>query len=561
MLRKRLVLSAVTAACLFVTQSVRAHMVFVVPDAGNQSASVMLSESLKPADGVPVQMLNKTLRLTLQDSAGKETPLAMSNAGTNALRVQLGDSPRVIYGQVDLGVMQRGDAKPNWLRYYPKAIVGNAFDEKATLGGRAPVEIVPVGVPGVMRMKLLADGKPVAGGEVVCVDENGEEDKYATDADGLTPVIEQAGRLGFWARNVQPAKGELNGKAYEEIRRYATLVIGTPAKSAGAVATASPATMPATAPSVPLLKVEAFTPMPEPASSFGAVGVDGYLYVYGGHTADTHNYDTKSVSGQFHRLNLAEGRTWETLPAGPHLQGMNLAAYDGRVYRIGGMSPQNKEGDAEQIVSVNDVSLFDPATKAWSQLAALPEPRSSHDVVVIDGKLFVLGGWTLSGKSGDATWPEQMLSLDLNDKAATWQKLEQPFKRRALIAAAYNKKIYAIGGFDSDNKPSLEVNVFDTATGEWTTGPKLPSPNMNGFSPAACVNGDRLFVSVGDGSLLRLSDDASQWELIAKTTPRIVHRLVPDGDRVLVIGGAMRRKQVDLIEAVRVVTPNSVSAR
>jgi streptogramin lyase len=42
---------------------------------------------------------------------------------------------------------------------------------------------------------------------------------------------------------------------------------------------------------------------------------------------------------------------------------------------------------------------FDPATKSWEELPPLPEPRSSHDVVVIDNQVIVVGGWALDGKS------------------------------------------------------------------------------------------------------------------------------------------------------------------
>ena len=71
---------------------------------------------------------------------------------------------------------------------------------------------------------------------------------------------------------------------------------------------------------------------------------------------------------------------------------------------------------------------------------------------------------------------------------------------------------------------------------------------MNGFSPAACVVDGRLFVSVGDGSLHRLSASRGGWEPVATATPRIVHRLVPDGQRILIVGGAAKGNNLDLIE-------------
>ena len=40
-----------------------------------------------------------------------------------------------------------------------------------------------------------------------------------------------------------------------------------------------------------------------------------------------------------------------------------------------------------------DVARFDPKTKQLESLTQLPEPRSSHDAVVIGDKLYVAGGW------------------------------------------------------------------------------------------------------------------------------------------------------------------------
>ena len=67
-------------------------------------------------------------------------------------------------------------------------------------------------------------------------------------------------------------------------------------------------------------------------------------------------------------MKLADGRTWEELPGGPGLQGMNLAAYDGKIYRVGGMEPRNKPGDPTDNYSIADVVSFDPVAGRWQSL-------------------------------------------------------------------------------------------------------------------------------------------------------------------------------------------------
>ncbi len=155
---------------------------------------------------------------------------------------------------------------------------------------------------------------------------------------------------------------------------------------------------------------KSYSPLPQPVSSFGAVACDGWLYVYGGHTVRTHDYSTVSVSGQFHRLNLADHKTWEKLPGGPALQGLNLATWHDKIYRVGGMKPTNRKDQTESLQSVADCACYDPAEGKWSDLPPMPTPRSSHDVVVAGNKLIVAGGWNLTGDSDNAEWMDTALA-------------------------------------------------------------------------------------------------------------------------------------------------------
>ena len=64
-------------------------------------------------------------------------------------------------------------------------------------------------------------------------------------------------------------------------------------------------------------------------------------------------------------------------------------------------------------------------------LPPLPEARSSHDVVMIGTRLFVVGGWRLVGSTRTAKWPEHGLTLDLASARPAWEPFPQPFRRRA----------------------------------------------------------------------------------------------------------------------------------
>lgn len=512
----------------------RAHFIFVVPDPGAKTAKVFISEDLKPDESVDVGLVAGA-KLNLRGAGGSDTSLMMTKA-SDAYQVALDEGTRLVYGVVDLGLTQRGaSAKPHLLIYYPKTIVGNALGGDVTLGGKTPVELVPVGEPGALRLRLLTRGRPAANAEITVIMPDGTQKKVTTDDSGETEVFAQTGRFGAWARFWEPATGERDGKKYEELRHYATLVFDAPDSATSAEKRETGATRLAS--------------LPWAASSFGAVADGAYLYVYGGHVARMHSYSTDAVSGQFQRMSLSAPGKWEQLPGGPGLQGMNLAAHDGKIYRIGGMEPRNAPGTPADNHSIADAVRFDPAAGKWETLPSMPEPRSSHDIVVIGDTLIVTGGWNLRGKTG-TKWSDTILTLDLAADKLEWKSAAQPFKRRALIASAYSGRMFVMGGIDEGGKVSADVDIYDPKTGSWSKGPSLPGTGTNTFAPAACVHEGRLYVSLADGGLYRLNDSAGQWEEAGRATARIAHRIVANGKTVLVIGGSKGGNNLDLIESI-----------
>lgn len=529
----------ITALLLIVAQPLRAHFLFIVPESGAPSAKVVFSEDLQNDEDVDISIVDSS-KLFARDVEGKDAPVALEKADAKRGIKLTPDRTAVLYGTCEAGVMQRGDSPTFLLVYHPKTILGNAFNKKAALGDKAPAELIPVGKAGELRFQLVAGGKPVADSELTVILPDGEQKKAKTNADGQTEAFKAMGRYGVWARHFENASGERDGKKYEQIRHYPTLVVDV----------TDPATNPAKS-TVKNTDLPTLAPMPEAASSFGAVACDGWLYVYGGHIVRTHYYSTAAVSRRFHRLNLKDGKTWEELPGGPGLQGMNLAACNGKIYRVGGMEPRNKPSEETDNHSVADCVCFDPAKGKWEAIAPLPDPRSSHDVAVVGEKLYVIGGWNMSGEEGE-DWLPHMLVMDLAAEKPEWTKIEQPFQRRALIAAVNDGKIYAIGGFTEDETISLDVDIFDTNTGKWSSGPKLPGPEMNGFAPAACTVDGKVYVSVGNGHLYQLNEAAGRWDHVTSNTPRIVHRLAPHGSKILVLGGAAKGDNFDLIEVIEV---------
>ncbi|MBI1357851.1 MAG: hypothetical protein GC160_26235 [Acidobacteria bacterium] len=534
MIHRAMFSRAAGAVALLLTACLaQAHFTFIVPRHDGAAASVFLSETIQPDPNVDVGMVAGS-KLFLRDAAGHETPLTLTLDGDVYATPLPGGGNRLVHGISDLGVMNRG--KAHLLLYYPKAIVGDAFEASSRVGDDAAVEIVPEGEPGAVKLLLLGRGKPLGSAEITVLLPDGSSQVLKTGPDGRTQPLTQKGRFGAWARYWEDAPGERDGARYEQVRHYATLVFDAPSSS---VQAAGPETPPA----------EGVLTLPEPTSSFGAIESDGWLYIYGGHIAPTHVYSTEAVSGRFHRVRLQGEPRWEELPSGPALQGMNLAAHDGLIYRVGGMEPRNAPGQPADNHSVADCARFDPASNRWEPIPPLPAPRSSHDLVVLGDSLLVVGGWTMLGNREE--WAEDLLEMDLSAKEPAWRSIPAPFQRRALMAAAFQGKLYVVGGFNDHNQIQRAVSIYDPRTQQWSDGPELPEgPGPVGFAPAVGVHRGRLYVSVSDGALWRLDEAGHAWEKAGQGAPRVAHRLAFQPDAVLILGGAAGGGNLDTVDVV-----------
>jgi N-acetylneuraminic acid mutarotase len=302
------------------------------------------------------------------------------------------------------------------------------------------------------------------------------------------------------------------------------------------------------------VKVTDLAPLPSPVTSFGAAVADGYLYAYGGHLGTTHKYSSDDQSGQLLRLNLVQPSAWEIVAEGPKRTGLAMVAHKGKLYRIGGWEAKNKKGEEQELHSQADFARFDAKTGQWQSLPSLPSGRSSHDAAVLNGKLYVIGGWRMAGP-GTEDWHSTALVCDISQEQPQWQEIAAPpFTRRALAVAAYEGKLYAIGGMDDSNDTTTAVSIFDPQSSAWTSGPKLPGKPIDGFGASAFGTAQGLFATTTTGVISRLADDGKSWVAVGKLNhPRMSHRLVAGEDgKLYVVGGTSRAGKVKEVERLEV---------
>jgi N-acetylneuraminic acid mutarotase len=520
--RSKVLVAAAGCLALFAAHAVHAHFIWLSPEATDSGTPLQIyfaedANSDDPAllsrlEGIEVKCVDAEANVTpLEVQRTDEAMIAILPEGVGANSVCVASH--------DLGVITRGDAVFR-LKYYAKVASASAWSE-VDCTPHLQLDVVPTLANGQVRVQATFAGQPVDGAQVIASGPGMDDFEGTTNAEGVaefTPA--DPGIYSIRVRHIEAAAGELEGQTYSDVRHYCTATFNT-ADADSSVAGSLPA-------------------LEQPVTSFGAAIVDGNVYIYGGHTGGAHSYSMEEQERFVRKLDLEAG-TWEQLAEGPPLQGLALVAHGEKLYRIGGFTAMNAAGEEHDLQSQDGVAGFDLATGEWSDLAPLPEPRSSFDAAVLDDKIYVIGGWSMGGAE-ENEWLTTAWAMDLSADAPAWESLPAPpFQRRALAVAAHEGKIYAIGGMQPEGGPTRRTDVFDPATGQWTLGPELIGEEaMTGFGASAFATGGRLYVTAYDGSLQRLTEDGSAWEVIAQTpTARFFHRMLPiDDHHLLMVGGA-----------------------
>src|SRR6478609_909351 len=126
----------------------------------------------------------------------------------------------------------------------------------------------------------------------------------------------------------------------------------------------------------------------------------------------------------------------------------------------------------------------------WKKAATFPEPDEELYSAVLDGKMYVIGGWGEGKARG--------VNYEYDPATDAWTK-KAPMPRPAHHAAlaASNGKIYAFGGFVAPEKSPLPIGAawqpiddvweYDPATDAWKA--LAPLPGKRGSAVAVEVRG------------------------------------------------------------------------
>ena len=162
--------------------------------------------------------------------------------------------------------------------------------------------------------------------------------------------------------------------------------------------------------------------------------------------------------------------------------GLGVAEADGKIYAIG----EHASGLRNNNGILDNNEEYSPATGKWFYSNIIPKPRSYLGIVVVDNKIYCIGGWTENN--------ETSVNEVYDPATGTWEtRTSMLTPRHCIEANAVNGKIYVSGGRPTTNM----TEVYDPATNSWTT--ETPKPYAVSYYASSVVN-NKIYIIGGQGT-------------------------------------------------------------
>lgn len=259
--------------------------------------------------------------------------------------------------------------------------------------------------------------------------------------------------------------------------------------------------------------------MPLPRTEVVAATVGGEIVVLGGLTIER---DASRRVDAYHPARDS-WRRLPDLPVGVH-HAMAVGA-NGRLFVLGGYT----------VAGVPLRTVFVLEGRTWRALPRMPFPRAAAGAAFASGKIVVAGGIGAAGRLA-----RNALSLDLRTRR--WSIVVGPTPREHLAVTSLGGAVYAVGG----RTAGLDTNLLDFESyrpGDRSWARLAPVPDSRGGTGAAGLLGQ--IVSVGGeepggtiAEVLAYRVSGRRWARLEDLrTPRHGLGVAALGGRVFVIGG------------------------
>lgn len=238
------------------------------------------------------------------------------------------------------------------------------------------------------------------------------------------------------------------------------------------------------------------SPLPEARHHIAVSIVEDKLYGIGGFVGGFPNWEAQSTVFVYD-FNTEE---WAQSTPLPEPRGEHTAVViDGKIYVVGGRFKRTPDSaNFNDHFDTSSMLVFDPTTEEWSPAPDIPTARNSHAAAVIDGKIYVVGGRQFTEQENGEYANVNGASLEVYDpEAESWSTLAPlPQAAGGISAAVVEGKLYAFGGerWVPEQSVIAEAWVYDPALDQWTSVPDMPTPR---HGIAAGAIGNQIYVIGG----------------------------------------------------------------
>lgn len=277
--------------------------------------------------------------------------------------------------------------------------------------------------------------------------------------------------------------------------------------------------------------------MPEGKWEPGVVNFDDKLYLFGG-------YKSGVVSSKRAEYFDPSDGSWTPIQELPSaITHMNMVLDGRKVWFAGGF----KDGYPGHAIS--EVWNYDIDLDRYTAGPLLPEPRAGGGLAIVDRELHYFGGLM---PDRDTDSPDHWV-LDLNawkNGNGEWRDAApMPTPRNQFSTVTFQEKIYAIGGqfnHDSQQLDQARVDIFDPASGNWSSGPALPKGHSHAEG-ATFIYDNKIWMIGGhttpaggtksqDPDVLNLSP-SGRWEKVGELPNPLSSPAAGIIDGVIYVGG------------------------
>jgi len=208
-------------------------------------------------------------------------------------------------------------------------------------------------------------------------------------------------------------------------------------------------------------------------------------------------------------------RTWSKGAVAPvTMHHFQPVVYDGKIYVLGALT-----GSGRGEPPLPDVYIYDPAADRWEKGPAIPSDRlrGGAGVAVHNGLIYLVAGHQLGHSSGHVPWLDSF-----NPRTGEWRKLaDAPRPRDHFQAVVIGEKMYAPAGRRSAaafghalDLTIPEVDVYDFATATWSTLPPTANiPTKRAGVSTVVFNGQIVVIGGESEAAFRMHTDVEALDL------------------------------------------------